>query len=508
MTNVHSKEQISRSIQQELEDAIRNVGVLLEFLGKAPDQQLKSQFDGGNNSKNLSIAPPCKFYDEFLNRLTAIRILYQETGKVEAKDLYGDPKLSDRAFILWSQDFLAALAAPATVDSIQLTDSFLTHRFNGHSPAPASEASRFESYAKDMVGKMNRQYWMTLVVTIITMLISIYALSGHQIVDQRKQATAELSAISSKIADLESHMTNPTIVKRSAIEYVKSVEQSQTSGASLVAEIAPAVANASSGSGITTVASTTQSSNAKSNAEPIGKLYLCDNVEVITDGKAATQDEESPSFGPYPNRSIYYYSSYDGIDACNQRSQAMLRLFSIGEQLMSWQRFATLPLSLINIWYSVPEEMSHNAPLCQSYAGFDAKSAVPKICEVYISEISEYFGSTAESILGCISLYIMPCLYGFLGASVATFRYLRRQVDKSYLNFTDRSVFIQNGILGIVAGIVVGLFVSSFSSGTGTATALGLSAIAFLSGYNVSGLFSFFDEVSARIFRVEGQPAK
>jgi hypothetical protein len=165
-------------------------------------------------------------------------------------------------------------------------------------------------------------------------------------------------------------------------------------------------------------------------------------------------------------------------------------------------------LLALTTWFSVPDELSNNPNLCESYAGIPLDHPNAKNCARSISEISEYYGAIPDSILGCISLYIMPCLYGFIGASVATFRYLRRQVDKSYLNFTDRSVFIQNGILGVVAGIVVGLFVSSFGGGTGTATALGLSAIAFLSGYNVSGLFAFFDEISARIFRPEGQASK
>jgi hypothetical protein len=498
----NSKEQISKLIQQELEDALRNTGVLLEFLGKAPDQQLKAQFDGGKTSKDLSISPPSKSYDKFLNRLTLIRNLYQDNGTINGKNSEGELNLSDRAFILWSQDFLAALAAPATVDSVQLTDSFLTHRFNGNSTVLILEESRFDAYAKDMVGKLNWQYGVTLVVTIFTVLISIYALSGHQIVDQRKIAASELAAISSKIADLEGHIQNPITVKQSVIKYVTN----NTGNPIPDAQIATAATTVPPGSTMTPIASSLNQPAQMKATEPNGKIYLCDNVDIITDD--ATQNkkpEERPSFGPYPNHSIYYYSSYDSIDPCNQRSQAMLRLFSIGEQLIAWQRVVTFPMSMFS---SVPDELSQNPSLCQAYAGFDSKSSEAKTCALYISEIAEYFGSTAESILGCISLYIMPCLYGFLGASVATFRYLKRQVDKSYLNFTDRSVFIQNGILGVVAGIVVGLFVSSFSSGTGTASALGLSAVAFLSGYNVSGLFNFFDEVSARIFRVDGQPAK
>lgn len=73
-------------------------------------------------------------------------------------------------------------------------------------------------------------------------------------------------------------------------------------------------------------------------------------------------------------------------------------------------------------------------------------------------------------------------------------------MDQYLLNFTNRSVFIQNGIFGVIAGVVVGLFASTFISTTGTTAALSLSAIAFLAGYNVSGLFAFFDNISSRIF--------
>ena len=98
-------------------------------------------------------------------------------------------------------------------------------------------------------------------------------------------------------------------------------------------------------------------------------------------------------------------------------------------------------------------------------------------------------------------MYILPCLYGFIGSSIATFRYMGVRVDEYLLNFTDRSVFIQNGILGIIAGVVVGLFASALIPTTGTTAALSLSAIAFLAGYSVSGLFAFFDNISTRIFQ-------
>lgn len=112
MSDADSKEQISKDIQKEVEGAIRDVGVLLEFLGKAPDQQLQLQFNGAGGGKSLNISTPSKTYWEFLNRVTTIRASYQQTGEVDGKFLSGNPSLTDRAFLLWAQDFLAALASP------------------------------------------------------------------------------------------------------------------------------------------------------------------------------------------------------------------------------------------------------------------------------------------------------------------------------------------------------------------------------------------------------------
>jgi hypothetical protein len=65
----------------------------------------------------------------------------------------------------------------------------------------------------------------------------------------------------------------------------------------------------------------------------------------------------------------------------------------------------------------------------------------------------------AQSLLGCIALYVMPALYGCLGAAAATFRMLRSKVDRSLVSVTDRGRVMQDIVLGLLCGAIMGLFV-------------------------------------------------
>jgi len=106
----------------------------------------------------------------------------------------------------------------------------------------------------------------------------------------------------------------------------------------------------------------------------------------------------------------------------------------------------------------------------------------------------------AQSLLGCIALYVLPALYGCLGAAAATFRMLRSKVDRSLVSVTDRGRVMQDIVLGLLCGAIMGLFVGYIGKATPD-LGLGLSALALLTGYNVSGVFAFLDELCSRVFR-------
>jgi len=52
-----------------------------------------------------------------------------------------------------------------------------------------------------------------------------------------------------------------------------------------------------------------------------------------------------------------------------------------------------------------------------------------------------------------------------------------------------------------LCGAIIGLFFSYIGK-TNPQEGLGLSALALLAGYNISGVFSFLDELSNRVFQL------
>src|ERR1700745_960619 len=70
------------------------------------------------------------------------------------------------------------------------------------------------------------------------------------------------------------------------------------------------------------------------------------------------------------------------------------------------------------------------------------------------------------SLLGCIALYVRPARYGCLGAAAATLRALRRKVDQSLVQVTDRGRVQQDIILGLLFGAIIGLFAGYIGKAT------------------------------------------
>jgi hypothetical protein len=162
------------------------------------------------------------------------------------------------------------------------------------------------------------------------------------------------------------------------------------------------------------------------------------------------------------------------------------------------ESIAAAPSELFGRSYAVDQEFSHNKSTCRDFGGEGTEPG--NLCAIRLAEKVEYYGIIPDSIISCLTLYILPCLYGFLGASVLTLRLLRSNVDHYLVRLTDRATIIQNGILGLIAGSVVGLFAAYFTAGAQSTGSLSISGIAFLAGYNIPRLFSFLDSLSGRVF--------
>jgi len=279
-----------------------------------------------------------------------------------------------------------------------------------------------------------------------------------------------------------------------------------------------------------------------------GKFFLCDNFDTtnsVEKNPDLVRQHKGPSFGPIPNGVYFYFGSVDQIEVCKKRRRTLTRLLAEGEELISWQRVLTNPIELLfpmsvpitskNLNYepivdqrsdfaalgpvadrtvefiddfisapadifgrtdAVPRELANNQELCDSFGAGKGSN-----CAKTISEISQYYGTIPENILSCLTLYILQCLYGFLGATVAIFKYMRIQVDNHLLSFTTRGRLIQTQILGVVLGSIVGLFAAYITNSNQSFGSFSASAIAFLAGYNVSSVLTLFDDLSGRLFQ-------
>ena len=113
------------SAKPDWERLIEHIFVLLNYLQRQSDNRLQAHFDDTRlaDARPLRLAsPPCASYADFQSRLTRIK----ETGISTTPS--GDPKVDDLTFLRWSKDFLAAVAAPATVETISITREYMRAR--------------------------------------------------------------------------------------------------------------------------------------------------------------------------------------------------------------------------------------------------------------------------------------------------------------------------------------------------------------------------------------------
>lgn len=110
--------------------------------------------------------------------------------------------------------------------------------------------------------------------------------------------------------------------------------------------------------------------------------------------------------------------------------------------------------------------------------------------------------------VGVIGNYILPVLYGALGAMGSMLRQYNRRLAERLLTTRDRRAAHIRVMLGVLTGACIGLFFNS-SAGPAQATGLGgaavtlsASAIAFLAGYGVEVVFRTLDTLLSHVFRL------
>ena len=99
----------------------------------------------------------------------------------------------------------------------------------------------------------------------------------------------------------------------------------------------------------------------------------------------------------------------------------------------------------------------------------------------------------AGLIVGVLGAYILPILFGTIGAVAYVIRTISEQINTTTFSTNSPTRHIMRAALGGMAGLVVGLFGDLSSK-----LSLSPLAIAFLAGYGVEAVFSMFDGLIAK----------
>jgi hypothetical protein len=458
----------------------RDIAVLLDYLEQLADNRLSAQFKdtrpGAENAPaaeaatGASTRPPCSNYADFLNRLDAInRNGAMRDEPVGCQD--GDPKLSDISFLRWSRNFLASIAAPATVQSIALTKEFLEMR--GHyvplltkirraitrekALGSAAEPARLQRLRLPRsFGRLERGL---ILVTFLTVIISAYAMVGKYISDQRADA---LNSFSSIVHDVDADTV-----------------------------LLPAVADG-------------QVSTARGDALQLCTAYARSPATGAVKVSDSAADSDRPAI----------QAALKLVQDCRQLQWATRRLIGETVRMKSWEtifignpngsvleRIGSVFGFLIGWSYGDVSRSDGNSSFCRSIAG-SAGAPSSAECSSAVFDLVKEAGSTSSSILGWITLFLVPSLYALIGAGGATMLELRRKVDTCTLLLSDRNRIAYNMILGSAFGAIIGMF----SRSLGSQTSIGPAALALLAGFNTAGVFAFLDQLSKQLFRGSETP--
>lgn len=105
----------------------------------------------------------------------------------------------------------------------------------------------------------------------------------------------------------------------------------------------------------------------------------------------------------------------------------------------------------------------------------------------------------SEYVIVAIGRYILPLLYGLLGAVFFVLRTLSRELqDLTYLPITEINYRLRIPT-GALAGLTISWFVVGDSAGGGLGSGLSGFAASFLTGYNVELLFFLMDKIISQL---------
>jgi hypothetical protein len=198
--------------------------------------------------------------------------------------------------------------------------------------------------------------------------------------------------------------------------------------------------------------------------------------------------------GQQAHDSTETFSSVDEISLCNRLARARLEYAVSRQDLAGW-------LADWRYWLSGLANR-----LCSRNCLPKDESSLP----LPKDQTNEQWGSILLEVLAGA---VLPLCYGFLGAGAAVVRDLWGKMRDSLLSPRDLTLALGQLALGAVIGGCIGLFISppgSSADGAGGlmgSVVLSASALSFIAGFGVEGVFVALESLIKRVFNIT-EPTK
>jgi hypothetical protein len=112
----------------------------------------------------------------------------------------------------------------------------------------------------------------------------------------------------------------------------------------------------------------------------------------------------------------------------------------------------------------------------------------------------------SANLLAIFGNYVLPMVYGLLGAAAAAMMNVNQKIRSSRLSPRDRRMSRVQLVLGVITGGCIGLFLTPSGAGTtatplsGGTVAFSASALSFLAGFGVEGVFKMVQNILVTVF--------
>jgi hypothetical protein len=120
-----------------------------------------------------------------------------------------------------------------------------------------------------------------------------------------------------------------------------------------------------------------------------------------------------------------------------------------------------------------------------------------------LSKSSVNLEQRATVLVQVLATSVLPLFYGLLGAGVAVVRNIWSKMRDSLLSPRDPTLALGQMAQGAVVGACIGLFITP--SGAAPLVTLTPSALSFIAGFGVEGVFVMLESVIKRVFNVPEQ---